>query len=220
MTSHDPHQWQQLKDLLSQAKALPDAERISFLKERCGEDLKLFAEAQSLLRHDEQASELGFLDRSRQVDLTQDNLKEDHEIGLDSKAWRRCLRDLVSMVADNGQLSDDSSTSAAVSSLAEKFDETDQPSFARNSLWPLVVELTVGRRSENLVTDDSEQNLAMEVAQHYKELLDGLPTNLREIAKLNFECHSEAEIASRLGILKRSVTRKLKLIRGIWNRSV
>jgi DNA-directed RNA polymerase specialized sigma24 family protein len=61
--------------------------------------------------------------------------------------------------------------------------------------------------------------IAAQLAEDFKRLMEALADEtLRMIALMKMEEHSSLEIAGRLGISARSVDRKLRLIREIWER--
>jgi DNA-directed RNA polymerase specialized sigma24 family protein len=58
---------------------------------------------------------------------------------------------------------------------------------------------------------------AAEVAEEFRRRLEALDEELRPVAVAKMEGHSNAEIAARLGVVERTVERRLRLIRGCWN---
>jgi DNA-directed RNA polymerase specialized sigma24 family protein len=67
------------------------------------------------------------------------------------------------------------------------------------------------------VDREPSPELATQLAEDYKRLMDALCSHtLRTIALMRLEGHSTGEIGGRLAISSRSVERKLKLIRTIW----
>jgi DNA-directed RNA polymerase specialized sigma24 family protein len=61
--------------------------------------------------------------------------------------------------------------------------------------------------------------LAAQAADEYRRLLDALGDDgLREVARRKMEGDSNAEIARRLGVIEKTVERKLRRIRKIWVR--
>jgi DNA-directed RNA polymerase specialized sigma24 family protein len=62
---------------------------------------------------------------------------------------------------------------------------------------------------------------AAAVAEECRRLLEGLgDAELRAVAVAKMEGHSNAEIADRLGVVERTVERKLRVIRGLWEQEV
>ena len=47
-----PERYQQVKRVFAEASALPPAERGAYLERKCGDDVELRAEVESLLEHD------------------------------------------------------------------------------------------------------------------------------------------------------------------------
>lgn len=107
----------------------------------------------------------------------------------------------------------------------------------RTGLWPLLVTITARkainlrkrqqakkRSSASETTDDIAQlvgdeptpQFAAEVAEQMQLLLGQLDEELRKIAMMKLEGFTNVEIAASLGIVERSVARKLSRIRLIW----
>jgi DNA-directed RNA polymerase specialized sigma24 family protein len=60
--------------------------------------------------------------------------------------------------------------------------------------------------------------LAAQMTEECRRLLDGLGDDtLRSVALWKMEGHTDAEIAGRLGCIRQTVGRKLKLIRDLWS---
>lgn len=73
---------------------------------------------------------------------------------------------------------------------------------------------------EQLAGDEPTPELAAQVAEEYERLLGQLPgPDLVELAVLKMEGYTNDEIAAKWGKAVRTVERKLKLIRGIWEQS-
>ena len=73
--------------------------------------------------------------------------------------------------------------------------------------------------AEFLGVEPTEQ-LAMEVAEQFRHLLDSLQDDtLREIATLKMEGHSTPEIAKKYNCSRRSIERKLQRIQNKWERA-
>jgi DNA-directed RNA polymerase specialized sigma24 family protein len=110
----------------------------------------------------------------------------------------------------------------------------------RDGLWRLLVVITA-RKAAHLLRDerhepqapggeaapDLEQllsreptpELAAQVAESYRRLLDSLGhRDLESVAVWRMEGHTVKEIAARLEYDERSIKRKLHIIRGIWER--
>jgi DNA-directed RNA polymerase specialized sigma24 family protein len=60
--------------------------------------------------------------------------------------------------------------------------------------------------------------LAAQMAEDCRRLLDALPEELRTVAVLKMEGHSNEEIAARLDVVDRTVKRRLKSIRDLWSK--
>jgi DNA-directed RNA polymerase specialized sigma24 family protein len=103
----------------------------------------------------------------------------------------------------------------------------------RDDLWRLLVVLTVRKAVdllrrrrpeppaeedlEQLLSRDPEPELAAEMADEYRRLLDGLgDQQLRDVALWKVEGYTNEEIADKLGCVVRSVERKLQCIRALW----
>jgi DNA-directed RNA polymerase specialized sigma24 family protein len=64
---------------------------------------------------------------------------------------------------------------------------------------------------------DPSPELAAQVAEDYERLMEALgDETLKVVALMKMEGHSSGEIAGRLGVASRTVVRKLRLIREIW----
>jgi DNA-directed RNA polymerase specialized sigma24 family protein len=60
--------------------------------------------------------------------------------------------------------------------------------------------------------------LAVQMVEDCQRLLDALPDDeLRTVAVLKMEGHSNEEIAARLGVVDRTVKRRLNAIRRVWS---
>jgi RNA polymerase sigma factor (sigma-70 family) len=69
---------------------------------------------------------------------------------------------------------------------------------------------------EQVLAPDPTPEEAAEMAEELQRLLAALPEDLRKVAALKMEGHSNAEIAAQLGVVKRTVTRCLQHIRAVW----
>jgi len=68
-----------------------------------------------------------------------------------------------------------------------------------------------------VVSDEPTPEFAAQVAEEYQRLLDRLPDDeLRSVALWKMEGYTNEEIAERLGCVIRTVERKLRVIRGVW----
>jgi DNA-directed RNA polymerase specialized sigma24 family protein len=68
-----------------------------------------------------------------------------------------------------------------------------------------------------VVGDEPTPSFAAEVAEDYQRLLTRLrDAELRAVAVWKMEGYSNAEIAARLGCVERTVERKLRVIRALW----
>jgi RNA polymerase sigma factor (sigma-70 family) len=74
---------------------------------------------------------------------------------------------------------------------------------------------------EEVVGSEPTPEFAAMVAEEYQRLLDTLPDQThREIAILRMEGWKDDEIAAKLGCVRRTVGRKLQVIRNAWNAEV
>ncbi len=109
----------------------------------------------------------------------------------------------------------------------------------RTGLWPLLVKITARKainqvkrqqakkRSSaaeeavpdlaHLIGNEPTPQFALEIAEEFERLLAQLDKDLQPVAVMKLEGFSNAEIADRLGIVERSVERKLARIRLEWN---
>jgi DNA-directed RNA polymerase specialized sigma24 family protein len=72
---------------------------------------------------------------------------------------------------------------------------------------------------DQLLGRDPTPEVAAQFAEDYKRLMEALGDEaLRVVARLKMEEHSTAEVAARLGVSSRTIDRKLKLIRKIWEK--
>jgi DNA-directed RNA polymerase specialized sigma24 family protein len=69
---------------------------------------------------------------------------------------------------------------------------------------------------DELVAQDPTPQFSAQVAEEYERLVSALPDSLKLVAQRKVEAHTNAEIAAELGVVERTIERKLKLIRGIW----
>jgi DNA-directed RNA polymerase specialized sigma24 family protein len=119
----------------------------------------------------------------------------------------------------------------------------------RNSLWPLLVAITgykvtglmrrehrqkrggpppeEGRPAtpeadvEQLIGREPAPDFAVQVAEEFQRLLDALDDDgLRSVALWKMEGFTTEEIAARLGCVPRTVERKLRTIRELWEQEV
>ncbi|WP_417387429.1 ECF-type sigma factor [Gimesia sp.] len=119
----------------------------------------------------------------------------------------------------------------------------------RTSLWPLLVNITLcktrnlyrrqsaqkrdvrrtvsGTSSEEenwldqLAHQAPNQELAVEAAEEASRLLDSLgKESLKEVAQLKLEGYTNAEIAAKVGVMERSIERRLVLIRQTWTEQI
>jgi DNA-directed RNA polymerase specialized sigma24 family protein len=70
---------------------------------------------------------------------------------------------------------------------------------------------------DHVLGPEPTPEFAAQVAEGYRRLLDRLPdAGLRAVAQWKLEGYSSDEIAHKLGCVRRSVERKLQLIRSLW----
>jgi DNA-directed RNA polymerase specialized sigma24 family protein len=68
-----------------------------------------------------------------------------------------------------------------------------------------------------LLSRDPSPEVAAQMAEDYTRLMEALgDETLRAIARMKMEAYTSLEIAERLGVSARSIERKLRLIRDIW----
>ena len=71
---------------------------------------------------------------------------------------------------------------------------------------------------EHVIDNEPTPEFAAEVADEYRRLLACLPDDeLQSVAQWKMEGHTNEEIAARLGCALRSVERKLRVIRTLWD---
>jgi DNA-directed RNA polymerase specialized sigma24 family protein len=69
------------------------------------------------------------------------------------------------------------------------------------------------------ISTEPTPEFAAQVAEQWRRLLDALPdAELRQIAVWKMEGHTTEEVAARLGCVPRTVERRLRLIRALWQR--
>jgi DNA-directed RNA polymerase specialized sigma24 family protein len=118
----------------------------------------------------------------------------------------------------------------------------------RHSLWPLLVSITAhkavdllrherrlkrggpplgaqadvpGQEVEELIGREPTPEFALQVAEECRRLLDGLgDESLREVALGRMEGYTVEELAARLGCVPRTVERKLRVIRHLWEAEI
>jgi DNA-directed RNA polymerase specialized sigma24 family protein len=74
-----------------------------------------------------------------------------------------------------------------------------------------------GAALEQVIGREPTPEFAAQVAEECGRLLQALgDEQLRDIARWKMEGHTNAEIAGKLGCLERTVERKLRVIRGLW----
>jgi DNA-directed RNA polymerase specialized sigma24 family protein len=70
---------------------------------------------------------------------------------------------------------------------------------------------------ESVIAAEPTPEFAAMVAEEYRRLLDGLGDEaLRQVAIWRMEGYTNDEVAERLGCARRTVARRLDLIRKIW----
>jgi DNA-directed RNA polymerase specialized sigma24 family protein len=158
--------------------------------------------------------------------------------------WERYFRRLVALARHKlqgaGPLVGDEED-VALSAFKTFWRNAEQGRFPqladRDGLWRLLAVLTArkaahvvrdeGRRPageptlEQLFSREPTPDLAAQVAEEYRRLLDALADReLESIAVWKMEGHLVEEIAGRLNYNSRTIKRKLKLIRAIWEEEV
>jgi DNA-directed RNA polymerase specialized sigma24 family protein len=72
-----------------------------------------------------------------------------------------------------------------------------------------------------LPTVEPSPDVVAELTELFEALMDKLgDATLRRIARLKLEGYTDEEIAAQIGCVRRTVVRKLKVIRGIWYESI
>jgi RNA polymerase sigma factor (sigma-70 family) len=69
---------------------------------------------------------------------------------------------------------------------------------------------------EQIVGDDPTPEFAAQVTEQFTLLLERLDEPLRPIARMKLEGYTNTEISAKLGVVERTVERRLNLIRRIW----
>jgi DNA-directed RNA polymerase specialized sigma24 family protein len=150
---------------------------------------------------------------------------------------RHKLQNLPRRAADEEDVALSAFDSFCRGAEAGKFPQLDD----RDSLWPLLVVITA-RKAADLIQHERRQKrgggavqdepgldqvigheptpeFAAQVAEECCRLLEGLPdAGLRDVAQWKLESYTNDEIARKLGCVRRSVERKLQLIRSLWER--
>ena len=76
-------------------------------------------------------------------------------------------------------------------------------------------------RLEEILSRDPSPEFAALAAEEHRRLLHLLgDEELREVARLRLEGYSVEEIAPKVGYASRSIKRKLRLIRGLWEKDL
>jgi RNA polymerase sigma factor (sigma-70 family) len=73
---------------------------------------------------------------------------------------------------------------------------------------------------EQIVGDDPTPEFAAQVTEQFTLLLERLDEPLRPIARMKLEGYTNTEISAKLGVVERTVERRLNLIRRIWAEDV
>ncbi|HYT90591.1 MAG TPA: ECF-type sigma factor [Gemmataceae bacterium] len=144
----------------------------------------------------------------------------------------RCIRRGVADEEDVALSAFDSFCRGAEASRFPQLADSD-------SLWPLLVIITA-RKAIDLIQAERRQKrgggavpeelaldallgteptpeFAAQIAEDYRRLLERLPdAGLRSLAQWKLEGYTNDEIALKLGCVRRSVERKLQLIRTLW----
>jgi DNA-directed RNA polymerase specialized sigma24 family protein len=75
------------------------------------------------------------------------------------------------------------------------------------------------RGLDQLLGPEPTPAFAAQVAEEFQRLLDCLPDDeLRRVAQWKMEAYTNEEIADKLGYAVRSIERKLRVIRSLWNK--
>ena len=163
--------------------------------------------------------------------------------------WERYFRRLVGLArqrlhgaAPAGGDAEDVALSA-LASFCRNAERGRFPQLAdRDGLWRLLMVITARKAAhvlrderhepqalggeaapdlERLLSREPTPELAAQMAERYRRLLEGLgDRDLESVAVWRMEGYTVEEIAARLGCVARTVKRKLGLIRGIWEGEV
>jgi DNA-directed RNA polymerase specialized sigma24 family protein len=71
---------------------------------------------------------------------------------------------------------------------------------------------------DELIAQEPTPQFSAQVAEEYEQLVSALPDSLKLVAQRKVEAYTNAEIAAELGVVERTIERKLKLIRAIWEK--
>jgi RNA polymerase sigma factor (sigma-70 family) len=75
--------------------------------------------------------------------------------------------------------------------------------------------------TDALLEDELRPDFLAAVNEQCQRLMDRLPDDrMREIARLRLEGYTNAEIASRLGVVQRTIERKVDMIRDYWQAEI
>jgi DNA-directed RNA polymerase specialized sigma24 family protein len=75
--------------------------------------------------------------------------------------------------------------------------------------------------TDALLDEELRPDFLVAVNEQCQRLMDRLPDDrLREIARLRLEGYTNAEIASRLGVVQRTIERKVDMIRDYWQAEI
>lgn len=88
------------------------------------------------------------------------------------------------------------------------------------SVFANAVDRSRGQGMGQVVGHEPTPEFAMQTSEECQHLLGLLTDELRAIAQLKLQGHSNGEIAQQLGVVERTVERKLNLIRKHWAREL
>jgi DNA-directed RNA polymerase specialized sigma24 family protein len=71
---------------------------------------------------------------------------------------------------------------------------------------------------DELIAQEPTPQFSAQVAEEYEQLVSALPDSLKLVAQRKVEAYTNAEIAAELGVVERTIERKLKLIRATWEK--
>jgi RNA polymerase sigma factor (sigma-70 family) len=106
----------------------------------------------------------------------------------------------------------------AIDQVAHEYTKKQGGGTLQGESWIFCGTASEASAIEQVVGDEPTPEFAAQVAEQYERLLDALgDESLRNVAVWKMEGFTSDEIAGRLGCSRRSVARKLEMIRIIWS---